>query len=246
MKRLVWLLVLAAVAVGGAHGLQYLQRQRADRLSRVREMERFGWMAKWGLSEQDFLAGEHARCFAPAFRIETFSSSFDRAAYERCLDQAAQQRLGRLARLEQPYWTRQDETWLRLDYTLKLSPGTSLPERGLLQRERYECGGEVVGGGESPVAGSLFDEVAPGELIGHTLVGARSVGQRTSCFLNLALEIEGTAPATDAFAMEPGVALASLRLPFPPPAEEIHEPAPAEPPAPEPTPTPAPRSKKRR
>jgi hypothetical protein len=239
MKRLIWSCVAAALLAGGAHGLQYLQRQRTDRLSRVREMERFGWLPKWGLSEQAFLASEHARCFAPAFRIEAFSSRFDRPGYERCLDRAAEQQLGRLARLEQPYWSRQDAAWLRLDYTLKLSPGAALPERGLLQRQRYECAGEVVGGGESPV---------PGELIGHALVGAREVGQRTSCFLILALEIEGTAPAADASAMEPGVALASLRLPFPPAAQEIHEPTPAETPAPEPvpTPTPAPKAKKRR
>ena len=245
MKRLVWLLVLAAVAVGGAHGLQYLQRQRADRLSRVREMARFGWLPQWGLSEQAFLATEHARCFAPAFRIEPFSHRYDREAYERCLDQAAQQQLGRLARLEQPYWTRQDETWLRLDYTLRLT-GVKLPETGLLQRQRYECGGEFVSGGDSPVAGSLFDEVAPGELIGHTLVGAQSVGQRTGCSLVLSLEIAASARSTNPLDISPGVALASLRLPFPPPAGEIHEPAPAEPPAPEPAPTPAPRSKKRR
>ncbi len=163
MKRLVWLLVLAAVAVGGVHGLQYLQRHRADRLSRVREMARFGWLPKWGLSEQAFLASEHARCFAPAFHIEAFSSRYDRAAYERCLDQAAERQLGRLARLEQPYWSRQDENWLRLDYTLRLTEA-KLPESGMLQRERFECAGEFVSGGDSPVAGSSFDEVAPGEL----------------------------------------------------------------------------------
>lgn len=243
MKRLVWLLVLAAVAVGGVHGLQYLQRHRADRLSRVREMARFGWLPKWGLSEQAFLASEHARCFAPAFHIEAFSSRYDRAAYERCLDQAAERQLGRLARLEQPYWSRQDENWLRLDYTLRLTEA-KLPESGMLQRERFECAGEFVSGGDSPVAGSSFDEVAPGELIGHALVGAQSVGQRTGCSLVLSLEVADSGRSTSPLDMSPGVALASLRLPFPPPAEEIHQPTPAEPPAPEPTPRPAPRGRR--
>lgn len=244
MKKLVWLCVLAILVAGGAHGLQYLRRHRAETLGRVREMERFAWLSAWGQSEQSFLEEEHARCFAPAFQVGLFSTRFERGAYERCLDQAAEQRLGRLARLERPYWSRRDQDWLRLDYTLRLA-GLKLPERGLIQRQAFECAGEKVADGQSPVSSDSFDEVAPGELIAHALVGAQAVGQRTgACFLVLSLEIEGSARNAGPLDWAPGVALARLRLPFPPPAQEIQEPTPIATPTPEPTPTPRPKRRR--